>query len=143
MFGVTMFALQIKLPDMINGTLTSVGMFIGPNAMLIAGMLIATIPLRTILSSKRIYLVTFLRLIMIPLILLVIVKVCGFAGWVENGEIQYPVAEITIAGQLPDMLRNIVAVADDIEHRSNIQTGSILLEKMKISGNSRKKTTEL
>ena len=60
----------------------------------------------------------------------------GAAGfWVENGEIQYPVAEITIAGQLPDMLRNIVAVADDIEHRSNIKTGSILLEKMKISGN--------
>lgn len=60
----------------------------------------------------------------------------GAAGfWVENGEIQYPVAEITIAGQLLDMLRNIVAVADDIEHRSNIQTGSILLEKMKISGN--------
>ncbi|HBO37917.1 MAG TPA: metalloprotease PmbA [Pasteurellaceae bacterium] len=60
----------------------------------------------------------------------------GASGfWVENGEIQYPVAEITIAGQLKEMLRNIVAVADDIEHRSNIQTGSVLLENMKISGN--------
>ena len=60
----------------------------------------------------------------------------GAAGfWVENGEIQYPVAEITIAGQLQDMLKNIIAVSDDIEHRSNIQTGSILLNKMKISGN--------
>ena len=60
----------------------------------------------------------------------------GAAGfWVENGEIQYPVAEITIAGQLQDMLKNVVAVADDVEHRSNIQTGSILLDKMKISGN--------
>ena len=60
----------------------------------------------------------------------------GAAGfWVENGEIQYPVAEITIAGQLKDMLKNIVAVADDVEDRSNIQTGSILLDKMKISGN--------
>ena len=60
----------------------------------------------------------------------------GASGfWVENGEIQYPVAEITIAGQLQDMLKNMVAVADDIEHRSNIQTGSILLDKMKISGN--------
>ena len=58
----------------------------------------------------------------------------GASGfWVENGEIQYPVAEITIAGQLQDMLKNMVAVADDIEHRSNIQTGSILLDKMKIS----------
>lgn len=54
--------------------------------------------------------------------------------WVENGEIQYPVAEITIAGNLKEMLRNIVAVADDIDYCSNIQTGSILLEKMKISG---------
>ncbi|AUI65511.1 MULTISPECIES: metalloprotease PmbA [Glaesserella] len=59
----------------------------------------------------------------------------GAAGfWVENGEIQYPVAEITIAGQLQDMFKNMVAVADDIEHRSNIQTGSILLDKLKISG---------
>lgn len=59
----------------------------------------------------------------------------GAAGfWVENGEIQYPVAEITIAGKLQDMFKNMVAVADDIEHRSNIQTGSILLEGLKISG---------
>ncbi|PJG84637.1 metalloprotease PmbA [Conservatibacter flavescens] len=60
----------------------------------------------------------------------------GAAGfWIENGEIKYPVAEITIAGQLTDMFKNIVAVSDDIERRSNIQTGSILLEQMKISGN--------
>lgn len=59
----------------------------------------------------------------------------GAAGfWVENGEIQYPVAEITIAGQLQEMYKDIVAVGDDIEYRSNIQTGSILLEKMKVSG---------
>ncbi len=59
----------------------------------------------------------------------------GAAGfWVENGEIQYPVAEITLAGQLQEMFKHIVAVADDVEHRSNIQTGSILIEKMKISG---------
>lgn len=59
----------------------------------------------------------------------------GVAGfWVENGEVQYPVAEITIAGQLQEMYQQIIAVGDDIEHRSNIQTGSILLEKMKVSG---------
>lgn len=59
----------------------------------------------------------------------------GAAGfWVEKGKIQYPVAEITVAGQLQEMFNNIVAVADDVEHRSNIQTGSILIEKMKISG---------
>ena len=54
--------------------------------------------------------------------------------WVEKGKIQYPVAEITVAGQLQEMFNKIVAVTDDVEHRSNIQTGSILIEKMKISG---------
>lgn len=59
----------------------------------------------------------------------------GAAGfWVENGEIKYPVAEITIASQLQEMYKNLVAVTDDIEHRSNIQTGSILVERMKVSG---------
>lgn len=60
----------------------------------------------------------------------------GASGfWVENGEIQYPVSEITIAGDLKTMLSNMVAVGDDVELRSNIQTGSILLEEMSISGN--------
>lgn len=84
--GVLLFAFQIKLPNFINGTLSAVGIFIGPNAMLIAGMLIASIPLRSIFSSKRIYLITALRLLIIPLFLMMIVKLCGFSGWVENGE---------------------------------------------------------
>lgn len=59
----------------------------------------------------------------------------GAAGfWVENGEIQYPVSGITIAGNLKEMFQQIIAVGDDIELRSQIQTGSILLETMKIAG---------
>ncbi len=59
----------------------------------------------------------------------------GAAGfWVENGEIQYPVSEITIAGNLKDMFQQIVAVGNDVETRSQIQTGSILIESMKIAG---------
>ncbi len=59
----------------------------------------------------------------------------GASGfWVENGEIQYPVSEITIAGNLKDMWRNIVTVGNDIETRSNIQCGSVLLPEMKIAG---------
>jgi PmbA protein len=59
----------------------------------------------------------------------------GAAGfWVENGEIQYPVEEITIAGNLKDMLKNIIAVGNDIDYRGNIRTGSILVERMSIAG---------
>lgn len=59
----------------------------------------------------------------------------GASGfWVENGKIQYPVEEITIAGNLKDMLLNLVAVGSDIDKRKNIKTGSVLLEEMTISG---------
>ena len=59
----------------------------------------------------------------------------GAAGfWVENGVIQYPVEEITIAGNLKDMLKNIVAVGNDLDYRGSTRTGSILVEQMSIAG---------
>ncbi|MBI1907513.1 MAG: metalloprotease PmbA [Rhodocyclales bacterium] len=59
----------------------------------------------------------------------------GAAGfWVENGEIAHPVEEITIAGNLPDMFRNIVAIGNDALPRGAKQCGSILLERMTVAG---------
>jgi PmbA protein len=59
----------------------------------------------------------------------------GASGfWVENGVIQYPVEEITIAGNLKNMLLNIVAIGNDVDLRGNIRVGSILLEQMAIAG---------
>jgi PmbA protein len=59
----------------------------------------------------------------------------GASGfWVENGVIQYPVQEITIAGNLKTMLRNLVAIGNDVDLRGNIRVGSILLEQMAIAG---------
>ncbi|MFI8979021.1 metalloprotease PmbA [Ectopseudomonas khazarica] len=59
----------------------------------------------------------------------------GAAGfWIENGEIQFPVQEVTIAGNLRDMFAQIVAVGSDLEHRGNICTGSVLIERMTVAG---------
>lgn len=59
----------------------------------------------------------------------------GAAGfWVENGKIAYPVEEITIAANLRDMLQGIVAVGGDVDKRSHLLTGSILLDRMTIAG---------
>ncbi len=54
--------------------------------------------------------------------------------WVENGQIQYPVHEITIAGHLKDMFMQIQAIGNDFETRGNIQTGSVLIESMMVAG---------
>ncbi|MES9882911.1 MAG: metallopeptidase TldD-related protein, partial [Sedimenticola sp.] len=54
--------------------------------------------------------------------------------WVENGEIQYPVEEITIAGNMKQMFEQLVAVSRDIDPRGSIRTGSWLIESMTIAG---------
>ncbi|QIM67026.1 autotransporter [Mannheimia granulomatis] len=83
--GITLFLLHVKLPTTIAATLSTLGHMLGPLSMLVAGMLIASIPFKEIITDKRIYLVAFLRLILIPLILLGVIKLCGFSNWVENG----------------------------------------------------------
>lgn len=60
----------------------------------------------------------------------------GAAGfWVENGEIQFPVAEVTIAGNLKDIFQNIAAIGNDIDRRGGVHTGSVLIESMQVAGN--------
>lgn len=54
--------------------------------------------------------------------------------WVENGEIQYPIQEFTIASNLRDMFMQIEAMSQDIDYRKNIKTGSLLLSEMMIAG---------
>jgi len=54
--------------------------------------------------------------------------------WVERGEIQYPVKEVTIAGNLAEMFKHIAAIGTDTDTRGNVQVGSILVERMKVAG---------
>jgi PmbA protein len=59
----------------------------------------------------------------------------GAAGfWVERGEIKFPVNEVTIAGNLKEMYRGILAVGNDVDLRGGIRTGSILVREMTIAG---------
>jgi PmbA protein len=59
----------------------------------------------------------------------------GASGfWVENGACAYPVHEITIAGNLKDMYRNIAAIGDDVDLRGSVRVGSILISEMTIAG---------
>jgi PmbA protein len=61
----------------------------------------------------------------------------GAAGfWIENGEIAYPVAEVTVAGNLREMYGRISALGDDVDTRNNIRAPSILVESMTVAGAS-------
>lgn len=58
----------------------------------------------------------------------------AFGFWIENGQIQYPIEEITIAGNLKDLYQNILAIGSDIDARSSFQTGSWYLKEMVVAG---------
>jgi PmbA protein len=59
----------------------------------------------------------------------------GVVGqWVENGEIQYPVHEVTIAGNLRELYGRIAAIGTDQDVRGGIRCGSLLVEEMTIAG---------
>ncbi len=59
----------------------------------------------------------------------------GASGfWVENGQTQYPVSEITVAGNLKDLYASLQAVGSDVDKRSKIQTGSWLFDRMAVAG---------
>jgi len=58
----------------------------------------------------------------------------AFGYLVKNGEIQYPVTEITVASNLLKMFENILALGDDIDNRNRIRTGSMLIDNITIGG---------
>ena len=72
--GILLFFTGIRLPALVNNTLHSVGSMVGPASMIVTGMLFAGMDFRQIFANKRIYFVTFLRLIAVPLMALVLLK---------------------------------------------------------------------
>jgi PmbA protein len=61
----------------------------------------------------------------------------GAAGfWVENGQIAYPVQELTIAGNLLDMFRGVAALGSDVDPFSNVRTGSVLIDRMMLGSSA-------
>ena len=59
----------------------------------------------------------------------------GVVGhWVENGEIQFPVHEVTIAGNLRDLYMRMAAIGNDQDLRGGIRCGSLLIEEMMVAG---------
>lgn len=83
--GVILFFTGIRLPEIIGNTLASVGTMIGPASMIVTGMLFAGMNLKQIFTNKRVYFITFLRLIVVPLIALVLIKLSNLASFSADG----------------------------------------------------------
>lgn len=72
--GVVLFFTRIRMPEVIDNTIGAVGNMIGPASMIVTGMLFAGMNLKQIFANKRVYFVSFLRMLVVPLIALVLIK---------------------------------------------------------------------
>ena len=83
--GVVLFFTKIRLPEIVDQALSSVGSMIGPASMIVTGMLIAEMNLRNIFENVKVYFISFLRLVVIPVISLAILKISGLVNIHPDG----------------------------------------------------------
>lgn len=84
--GLGLMLLGIRLPGMLVSVFDDLAGTAGPLAMVMIGMLLANVKWKEVLTNKRIYLVTFLKMIAVPLLILSLLKVTGAAYWIEQGK---------------------------------------------------------
>lgn len=126
--GIILLVSGIELPYSVADAAQSVGMMLGPGSMLVTGMLMANIEFKSLFTNKRIALVTALRLIAYPLLLLAIIKVIGLQGMAANGE---KVLLITLLAASAPSASFVVQMAqvygNDGEYASAINVVTILM----------------
>ena len=83
--GIVLFLTRIHLPAIINNTLSAVGSMIGPASMIVTGMLFAGMNFKQIFANKRVYFVSFFRLIIVPVIALFLIKCSQLSTFSSNG----------------------------------------------------------
>ena len=83
--GIVLFLTRIHLPVIINNTLSAVGSMIGPASMIVTGMLFAGMDFKQIFANKRVYFVSFFRLIIVPVIALFLIKCSQLSTFSSNG----------------------------------------------------------
>ena len=83
--GIVLFLTRIHLPAIINNTLSAVGSMIGSASMIVTGMLFAGMDFKQIFANKRVYFVSFFRLIIVPVIALFLIKCSQLSTFSSNG----------------------------------------------------------
>ena len=84
--GILMFALKIQLPSLIIETMDSMSATIAPICMIVAGMLIAGMDVKDCLKNKRLYVITFLKMIVFPLFAVILFKFTNLSSMAKNGD---------------------------------------------------------
>ena len=126
--GVLLFLLQIQLPAPVQDAVDSISSMVGPMGMLILGMLIAEMDLKKLMSYHRLWWITLLRLVGIPLIGIVLLKYCSLAALVPEGRTILLVTLLAICTPSASTLTQMAQVyGKDADYASAINVVTTLL----------------
>ena len=119
LLGFSLFLLHIQLPPLLKETLLSLGDLVGPLPMLVTGMLIGSMDLKKVLTYRRVWLVVFLRLMLLPLVSLLILKWFPISSNVAVGKQVFLVTLLAASGPSAAAITQIAQMYDrDAEYAS-------------------------
>ena len=126
--GLVMLLLHLKLPDILRGTITTVGGTIGPVCMLMLGMILAGLDIKSILLRRRTWLVALLKMIVVPFLVLMIVKLSGIRNLSSEG---VTIVYISLLATMTPSATTITQMAQlygqDVENATAINTITTLM----------------
>lgn len=126
--GIVLFATGLHFPGPVEDAIDSLSVMVGPISMLVTGMLIGGMDLKKTFAYKRLWLVTALRLVIFPLVVLVLLKYSGMASLVENGE---TILLITLLAAVTPSASSVTQMAQvynrDADYASAINVATTLL----------------
>lgn len=126
--GIVIFVLGIKLPKVVQDAIDSIAVMIGPMSMLMIGMMLAGMDLKSIFVRKRIWLVVFLRLIIAPLLFIVFLRISGFGSSVQDVDTIMLISLLACASASGATVTQMEQIyGDDAEYTCSINVLTTLL----------------
>lgn len=128
LIGFILFITEIKLPGITKDTVDAVSKLIAPLSMIVSGMLMADVRLRTIFISKRIYLISFMRMIVYPTVILIFFKLTDLISYVNDG---YTILLISFLATMTPSASTVTQMAqvynNDSEYSNMINVFTVLV----------------
>ncbi|MBO6046951.1 MAG: AEC family transporter [Erysipelotrichaceae bacterium] len=112
MIGICMFATGIRLPSLLTDFVGQVASVLGPIAMIMIGMILASVKWKDVFSRKSVYIVTFLKMIVMPLIILLCIKVSGVPYMITNGKTILYISFLAVISPTAAMVTQLAQLHD-------------------------------
>ena len=126
--GVFVFILQFEFPVVIGNSVTGLGRMVGPASIMAIGMLVGNIDLKKAFKNKRIYVICFLRLILLPAIIILAFKLLGVTSFHEQGKEVIRITLLAAAAPVATVVAQIAQVYDeDAQYAGLINAVSVIL----------------